>query len=86
MDAEVLVAQKMADNSGYDKGGLRSREQPNQGMQVIIGLMNILTRLMIRKSLAKVLHTFQTNSLLHTVVVIYRFVVVFLDLASFWFK
>ena len=41
---------------------------------------------MIRKSLAKVLHTFQTNSLLHTVVVIYRFVVVFLDLASFWFK
>ena len=85
MDAEVLVAQKMADNSGYDKGGLRSREQPNQGMQVI-GLMNILARLMIRKSLAKVLHTFQTNSLLHTVVVIYRFVVVFLDLASFWFK
>ena len=28
----------------------------------------------------------QSNSLLHTVVVIYRFVVVFLDLASFWFK
>ena len=43
MDAEVLVAQKMGDNSGYDKGGLRSREQPNQGMQVMNNWINEYT-------------------------------------------
>ena len=88
MDAEVLVAQKMSSssrsNSAYSNG-LRSRERPNKGMQVINNWINEL--MMIP---ANDLHCFlfllQSNSLLHTVVVIYRFVVVFLDLASFWFK
>ena len=37
MDAEVLVAQRMASNSAYshNSNGLRSRERPNKGMEVI---------------------------------------------------